>query len=561
MSNIIKGYKTSSFNVGTLSLNSIPLTTYRSHARLVNNFKAKRAHLINTVVEPNLKRTIYGRVIPNFYKNLYNRIIIIPHVVSLGNISSLQVFEVTVWNAFKHEVNLSEIKLFNTEGIELKGHDGINHFGPISLKKWTVYVNMQGPADIDAKISWIFENTSATLSILGSRTTDWTFSPNWDENIVENLEFLTSVYQSISGAEQRVSKRLSPRRTLEFKVSLSGKEKQLFENFVYSFGSRIWSIPIFYDKTSLHHAVSSGDTQLFLDTTGYDFSETGRILITNGKIKETLEITEIKSGTLFLKRPILNRFDNNADIYPLRSAVLTDMPVITKLTDGVSTSQIRLLIHEHNAWSKDISHLPIYRQHPVLEPTSSWHEDISAQYLRMIKTLDNGTGLPTYFDTASKAFQLITHHFVATNRDEQQKLRQLFYYLNGRQKPIWVSSSSSDFDVLSDIKGKIFYVKNIGFTETSFNQVGRKDIRIEWTGGVLYKRIKSATLVDENTEMIGLDTEDLNISKDNILKISFLTLSRLESDTVTFKHITDSDGLATVTVNFRGLRDELENAN
>ncbi|HDR1157509.1 TPA: phage tail protein, partial [Pasteurella multocida] len=73
-----------------------------------------------------------------------------------------------------------------------------------------------------------------------------------------------------------------------------------------------------------------------------------------------------------------------------------------------------------------------------------------------------------------------------------------------------------------------------------------------------YRRIVTSSVVDEQTERLSFDGEELIIKQEEISKISFLTLSRLESDQVTWTHHTDADGVATVTVSFRGLRDELE---
>lgn len=555
----IKGYKLD-YSVGKSLIQKDCITYREALPRVI-----KTTSIVSASVQKHLGLSRYtqdkcGYIVPNYYKDLYNQIIVIPHFVALGTIATEQVFKVAVWNAYKHPVKLTSIKLTDAEGIDIIGKKPPYRFQSTALIEWEVRVSMNGPAVIEAVITWEFDRHSpVSLKITGSRSTDWSFFPDWAESVTENLAWLTSVHQSITGAEQRVARRLSPRRTFEFKLSFDKQEKQKFENAMYGFGARVWAMPIFTDRATLSQKTKAGDVTLFLNTAGYDFSENGRVLVSNGKVKEMLEITSIEADFVRLKRPISNAFDITSEVYPLRSAVLTDMPVITKLSDGVSTAQVRLQIHEHNAYSSDITHLPTYRNHPVLEPTSNWSEDITAQYLRLIKTLDNNTGLPYYLDTAKHAFQVIAHHFVAKNREEQRKLRQLFYYLRGRQKAIWVATSSSDIDIVSDIKAKTFQVRNSNFKSTIFDNVGRKDIRIELIDGtIFYRRIKSIAVVNADIEVIGLDTEDLNIKQDDVLKISFLTLSRLENDTISWKHHTDADGVATVTVSFRGLRDELE---
>ncbi|AFI46407.1 Uncharacterised protein [Pasteurella multocida] len=555
----IKGYKVTHQGTGYGSF-LVGLTTYRAATQRIIKSKAVQYGTKGATVKQNLTKSTKAYIVPNYYKTLYSRVYVIPHIVNLGSISIEQIFNVQVWNANRHAVNLTSLQTRDAEGIEFNGAAAPLKFHSLALKKWTVKVSMNGPAVIDARASWHFVNHSpVTLNITGSRSTEWSFFPDWSENIIENLHFLTTVHQSITGAEQRIAKRLSPRRTFEFKVTKEGVNRQIFENMLYAYGSRIWSMPIFTDCATLLQHVEPGDLEINIKTQGYDFSPGGRVLLMNGKTKEMLEIVGLETEKLILKRPTVNHFDIYTAVYPLRAAVLTDMPTLTRLSDGVSSAQVRLQVHEHNAYSDDITHLPTYRNHPVLEPTSEWSEDVTAQYLRLIQTLDNETGLPFYLDTARKAFQITSHRFVLANREEQRKLRQLFYYLRGRQRAIWVATSATDITLKSDISTKTFDIYFIHYTAILKNQVGRQDIRIECTdGSVHYRRIVTSSVVDEQTERLSFDGEELRIKQEEIAKISFLTLSRLESDQVTWTHHTDADGVATVTVSFRGLRDELE---
>ncbi|PNM03665.1 phage tail protein [Pasteurella multocida] len=556
----IKGYKIAHQLTGHGSF-LIGLTTYRGeNTRLTLPPRIRRGAL-KTTTKQDLHKSVKSYIVPNYYKTLYSRVYVIPHIVNLGAMSTEQIFDVQVWNANRYAVNLTLVQAQNAEGVELTGAQTPVKLHSLALKKWTAKVSMNGPAVIDALVLWHFVNHPAvTLNITGSRSTEWAFFPDWSENVVENLYFLTTVHQSITGAEQRIAKRLSPRRTFEFKVTTEGVHRQVFENMLYAYGSRVWSMPIFTDCATLLQHVAPGDSEIQIHTAGYDFSVKGQVLLMNGQTKESVEISGVEVNKLILKRPAVNHFDAvNTKVYPIRSAVLTDMPTVTRLSDGVSSAQVRLQIHEHNAHSADITHLPTYRNHPVLEPTSEWSEDITAQYLRLIQTLDNETGLPFYLDTARKAFQITSHRFVLANREEQRKLRQLFYYLRGRQRAIWVATSATDITLKSDISTKTFDIYFMHYTAILKNQVGRQDIRIECTdGSVHYRRIVTSSVVDEQTERLSFDGEELRIKQEEIAKISFLTLSRLESDQVTWTHHTDADGVATVTVSFRGLRDELE---
>ncbi|WP_233116418.1 phage tail protein [Aggregatibacter actinomycetemcomitans] len=554
-----QGYFLTRLTAGT-ALFKTGLVTYRSDKwRIKAPFKVYNAHFIGNQ-EADVTRQSGGYITPNFYLDLYRRILVIPHTVNLGAISTDQTFNVQVWNANRSAVKLLSVSVAGGEGIKLEGPtSGI--FNPLALKKWTVKVGMQGPPTIDCVVTFNFLGKSAvTLRIIGSRSTDWSFMPDWSQEVTENLEWLTSVHQSVTAAEQRIARRLSPRRTFEFKVSLSDVERQHFEAALYGYGSRVWSVPIFTDSAQLLQNVQQGATELAINATGYDFAIGGRAILMTASSREMVEISAVEPSKIKLKRAVVGNYERTlTTVYPLRSAVLTDMPQVRRISDGVSTAQIRLQLHEHNGWSDDVSYLPTYRNHPVLEPTSDWSEDITAQYARLIKTLDNKTGLPHYLDTAKRAMQITAHRFITTGREEQRKLRNLFYYLRGRQRAIWVATSSTDVTPVGDILGKALDIAYINYTGALQKQTGRQDVRIECTDNrIFYRRIVSSAVVDSSTERLAFDGDTINIKQNEILKISFLTLSRLESDTVSWVHHTDADGTATVNVSFRGVRDELE---
>ena len=143
-----------------------------------------------------------------------------------------------------------------------------------------------------------------------------------------------------------------------------------------------------------------------------------------------------------------------------------------------------------------------------------------------------------------------------TERNEQIQLRQLFYYLTGCQKNIWVSSHASDFNVIA-VNGQILDIENVGFYEIGL-MPGRKDVVITLCNGdVLYRRIETVAAVSDEIERLLLN-DSINVNAEDILSVSFLTLCRLDSDSVSWEHVTDADGLANITCSFRGIRDELE---
>ena len=388
----------------------------------------------------------------------------------------------------------------------------------------------------------------------------WQVEPDWTNGITETLEWKTDILQSYSGAEQRIARRLSPRRTFEFSILINGNERARFENKLAYVGGNSWYFPIFTDVTYLETNVDLNTTVLPCNTTGRDFVIGNKVLIksemNNINRSALLEIADVNENSITLINPLKSRFKAGACIYPVRLAVLTDVPQLTHYNDDLLSAQIRFRISEHNAFSNDISYLPIYRHFPVLTMYPDWSESLKGQYERFLIELDNGSSIPTRLDTAKLPFWVQEFRWFVTDRTEQMLLRKLFYYLTGSQKCIWVSTQISDFNVIA-VNGQILDIENVGFYEIGL-MPGRKDVVITLCNGdVLYRRIETVAAVSDEIERLLLN-DSINVNAEDILSVSFLTLCRLDSDSVSWEHVTDADGLANITCSFRGIRDELE---
>ena len=388
----------------------------------------------------------------------------------------------------------------------------------------------------------------------------WLADPDWTNGVTETLEWKTDILQSYSGAEQRIARRLSPRRTFEFSILINGNERTRFENRLAYVGGNSWYFPIFTDVTYLEKDVDLNATVLPCSTLGRDFVVGNKVLI-KSEINNTnqtalLEVAAVNDYSITLVNPIKTRFNAGACIYPVRLAVLTDVPELTRYNDDLLSAQIRVRISEHNAFSNDISYLPVYRHFPVLTTHPDWSESLKGRYERFLIELDNNSSIPTRLDTARLPFFVQEFRWFVTERSEQVELRKLFYYLSGCQKCVWVSSQANDFNVVM-VDGRVIEVENVGFNEIGL-MPGRKDIVINLCNDkVLYRRIEKVAAISDEIERLLLN-DSISVNAEDILSVSFLTLCRLDNDSVSWEHVTDADGLANITCRFRGVRDELE---
>ncbi|EJG2382498.1 hypothetical protein AM381_RS20220 [Raoultella ornithinolytica] len=388
----------------------------------------------------------------------------------------------------------------------------------------------------------------------------WMADPDWSRGVTETLEWKTDVLQSPTGAEQRISRRLSPRRTFEFTTLVHDTGRQRFENMLWQGCAGTWAMPVYPDVFALPAAVSSGVTALSMPTAGRDFTVGGTVLLKTDEspaaTSRMVTIAGIAGNVLQLASPLTDSWPAGTLVYPVRPAVLAEPPSLSRLTDTATTAQVRFRIAEHNAFS-DAPVLTQYRGHPVLESETDWGESVSGSYQPLIRELDNSSSIPYRLDTAGRPFWRQTHNWFTVNRQAQTSLRQLLWYLRGRQRPIWVPGQTLDFSPRSAISGNSVDVLEAGFTELGIRP-GRRDICILLADGTrYYRRIADVSLVS-GAERLVLDGDAINTDSHPIVSVSLMTLARQDTDSVSWEHVTDADGVARVATTFTGVRDELE---
>lgn len=380
--------------------------------------------------------------------------------------------------------------------------------------------------------------------------------PDWTDGITETLSWKTDVLISPTGSEQRIARRLSPRRQYEFTVLAGDADARALETQLFHAGGAIWDMPVFPDVAGLLSPVAAGSQFIPMATAGRDFVVGDNLMLKSGfgmmASTEIVPVQSVEADGVTVSQPVA-AWPSGTLIYPLRPAFFTDVPAITRHTDSVMRVQMRCQLAAHNPFSA-VPGTTLYRGHPVLTDDADWVDDLTAEYQRLMLELDNECGIPARTDTAGRAFIMQQHVWPGAGRATQTRLRELLYWLRGRQRAVWVSSQARDFIPLAS-SGNSLAVDVAGFSEYGVVS-GRRDLRIRCQDGSdVYRRIVSASR-QENHEILFLDGETPAVG--DIAAVSFMTLCRQNTDEITWEHATDADGFAQISTTFRGIRDELE---
>lgn len=495
----------------------------------------------------------------SYFDDFYNRIHIAPSTLELGNVASEQVDTVNLWNAY-----LTSKILLNIDGIE----EGLNvsgqpnppfNFTVLQERAWNVSILPDGPSTIDTNLVWQFGEDQASLHITGTRIVAFGWLVDWSKPVTETLQWLTDILQSKTGYEQRRSLRLSPRIQFDAELLLCDAERQFFDLAMIGWSAKDFALPVWNQQQWLTTSHIAGGFVVYCDTTYRNFRP-NRLAVLRGESafeNETIEIESVYADRLILKRPLLKSWPAGTCFAPAVTAQLAEQPNLIKRTDRMMRAQVSLNVTEP---VEHPAHLPsaTYRSYPVLEDAPNEQKDLTHTFERFFNTLDNKIAQPLKHDLAKAAFNLYQYAWMTYGREQQAKLKGLFYALAGSQKAIWIPTFSDDLTVISNQTGtsNALTIRWCGYARFAQNQLGRRDIQIRLKNGTtLYRRIILAAEINAESEKIVLDENFDNVNQDTVLRISFISLCRLSNDTLTIEHSNDSDGIAKAEATWRGVHE------
>lgn len=519
------------------------------------------APLVNNLPIAEPEYAFSGVTAPSFLDDYYFRVHARPTRIDLGNVVSTQTTTVRVWNAWLEPRVLLGVAGIE-EGVILSGQPSPPmNFGGLQELEWQLAVTPDGQPVLDTVLQWGFDNGDiAGIRVTANRIIAWSFAPDWADGVVETLEWLTDVLTSETAVEQRRALRLAPRREFEAKMYVEGSDRQLLDMLLYGWGSRVWALPIWHEIQQLQGDLALGAQRINCATQFLDF-EAGGLAMLRGESAfdfEVVEVGTLDAAGLNLARPTQRAWARGSRLYPVRPAQLLESPALTRLTDQAVAMDVRFRLSSPSNWPAVLP-ATLYRGYPVLEQRPEESEDLTSSFERLTQLFDSGLSMPLV-STTSRALPVQGWRWLEEGRAARAALRSLLYGLRGRQVPVWVPTHADDLQLVATIASAslTFDVANIAYTRFGQSRPGRRDIRIELVNGtVFHRRITGSTELAGNIERLAIDSAlGQTVEPSQVSRISWMVLSRGNSDRVEIEHQTDSEGVASCALTFRGVRDD-----
>lgn len=509
-----------------------------------------------------IRRGLVGQAARSYREDFYFRVHLSVTVLDLGNILSEQQVNVSAWNALidQPSTTLNAIAGADTEGLSIAG-PALPFVMSANLEtEWLLTISPIGPFELDDTLIWQFAGgVSVALALSGSRITVWPVPPDWANGVTERLAWSTDVLTARTGASQRRKLRLLPRRGLAFEAIADGQARRVLDALLWEFRVRAVAVPVWPDGQSITTSIAVGAMSISATTTDYDFSAGGLAIVWSDVNRwEVVEIATVAAGALTLTRPTIGAWPVGARLWPLRTARLTGDPNQSMFTDRAGSISVDFEFTQPAQWPAIVPPTQ-YLGWPVLELSPDRGDDMPITSGRATGAFDAGIVEPHVRDMGGVGFTRAGQLHRQFGRADQSAMRSLLMHLSGRLTPVWVPSWQSDLLPLATLVGNTITVEWAGYSRFGRQQQGRRDIRIEqFDGTVSYHRITASAEIDADSEQLSIDPAITgSIPVASVRTISHMVLSTLASDTIEINHLTDSDGVADVALQFEAVTDEL----
>lgn len=485
---------------------------------------------------------IAGQESRAFFWDFYNRIHLQPSALTLGNLTSSQLRDVTVWNAYTSPKLLSSVDASGTDGITLTQPVAPpTYFAPLEERTYQLNISTNGAPVIDAAYTFVFEGEAPVLSITGRRVVIWPFIPQTRHT--EVLEWKTDLLPSFN-KEQRLALRAAPRQAFTFEFQLDPYQFSRAKAIATQWAHRVYGIPVWSELTRVG-ALATGMTYIPVDTSYADYRDDDLVVLWESDEKfVAVETTTIEAGQINLKLPLEASF-TDAYVAPVRFARTPSGMAFDRKAHDITEAKVTFTVTQNTDLGAEVGY-PQYRGKDVLTDLPVIVGSMTERISRAIDEFDNGSG-PVGVDIRNNWVQgrkAIT--FDTLTRQERWAARQWLHARRGKQVGFWLPSWAPDLVLVenSPSGSGALVVRPIGYPL----YYGAKDIMIrKTTGEDLFMRVLGGSTDTNGNEQLSLEVPlAAELLMAEVEFICFISHARLDTDRITLTH--SNAGRATINV-------------
>jgi len=384
-----------------------------------------------------------------------------------------------------------------------------------------------------------------------------TTQPNWTTPVLERLEWRTDVIKSRDGTEQRIKLRENPRHLMEYDFLIARGEYRALQVQLLRWQSSLWVTPLWMHTQQITVAAPINSTRIHMPATDtYEYQVGSHLYLSISPTQyEYRPVFAIGPDYVDLAAPTTQAWPVGTSVTPARYGRIASSIKMQAITGDIVSGNFQINIENTNSFDTVENELIDGLLYFSLEPNRSSPVDIS--WMRNQGVLDYGTGPITAYDLQGYSEITRAYTYLSLNRKGQNRARSLLNHCKGMRSPFLLPSFQADIaavpnQILSSDNNTLD-IESVNYTNDMFSRITHPYLRLElWTGPILIKKVSNSVILNNDIERLSFSKPFgcSFISKD-IKRISYVNMSRLDSDAVEFSWLTPS--VVSMSITARGI--------
>jgi hypothetical protein len=483
-----------------------------------------------------------GELIRAFADLFYFRIWPIPPVLDVQNPKRNVPIPFLLWNAFLDQVTLNVITPTGDTGLSI---DMVvtTVFNRLDLQTVNVTIGDTAPFEIDETYDFDFGVGSALVRFIAILAD---ILPLQAENdIVEELEWLTDVQTNYDGSENRIALRMRPRRTFGIEITiLSDADRKILYDKLFKAVNLDMYVGSYQYQSRLKVATVPADNKLYTNVRRADLrvGEDVMIITKQGEqflyeiqgvfadhVTTTTAFSQVIPKGSMVCAAFTGRFPNRSGL--AMNSIAGEMKLKLLLTD--SRPQV--------AWPDSGVSVPTFDGKPLLLKNPLADGETPELFDAGLEVIDNQTGRPAYYMDWTQPFMEGTRKYLIQtlwDADDIEFWRSFLDAIRGSQKSFYTPTYRQD---QVHTVGGVFSQTQIEVDGLTFGSLydGNEPymaLDIETDIGTYQVKVESSTPTGNTTIIDFIDPIPDDVSLAVVNRVSYLMLVRLGSDKVTLTH-------------------------
>ena len=409
-----------------------------------------------------------------------------------------------------------------------------------------------------------------------------------ETKITEKFEYLTDIITSFGNKEQRIKLRQRPRHTYSFDYSaMSMWDAQWIRAMMRTKVNDIHLVPMWHNEMRLTEDYT-GNKLLFIrpeQMYNMEGCDMVKVFVKDdykaSGVNTLLDIDAINiNNTLHIKDAYTIDFldKRNTFLFPVKRVALqpsSDLQYVysngSEVTLNFEDLNYESVVKFPDEFSRNYNEdssankfdLPLtYGGLNLFPIPPQWVDDgsLGLTVEKWVTRLDNETGSFFYDVKTTNSYDIMTFDLTLMSKPAINNVIRFFKKVCGRWKPFYVPSWVNDIEVWTDIRATDNYIlTDFHNLDRLYNRNGRKKKLViftkDWKSYIYdiftYRRIDFNGVnnnVKHLCEIILNKRVGVDLSKSNILMVSFLNFVRLDSDELVMNYETTNEAQTTLVM-------------